>query len=174
MCLLPSSILKWLHKTSPSLMCFFKCTRIWQLSQYNLTKLFEMKLKTIKHHQSRRTEKNKRTFGPTRYIQTKHRSLRKRLNFKTFSQVTAVQLFSGSPKITRLLIIFKISKIEHRYFYTSIKVILLRTSACFLQSSFLWSHSDKGAGTASMPFQIFPWLSRCACQQLMCIPKRCI
>lgn len=90
-----------------------------------------MKLKTIKHHQSRRTEKNKRTFGPTQYIQTKHRSLRKRLNFKTFSQVTAVQLFSGSPKITRLLIIFKISKIEHRYFYTSIKVILLRTSAAY-------------------------------------------
>ena len=27
---------------------FFKCTRIWQLSQYNLTKLFWMKLKTTK------------------------------------------------------------------------------------------------------------------------------
>ena len=26
--------------------CFFKCTLLWQLSQYNLTKLFQMKLKT--------------------------------------------------------------------------------------------------------------------------------
>ena len=36
---LPSSILKWLHKNSPVLI-FFKCTLTWQLSQYNLTKLF--------------------------------------------------------------------------------------------------------------------------------------
>ena len=29
---------------------FLKCVLIWQLSQYNLTKLFQMKLKTTKHH----------------------------------------------------------------------------------------------------------------------------
>ena len=29
---------------------FFKCMLIWQLSQYNLTKLFHMKLKTTKHY----------------------------------------------------------------------------------------------------------------------------
>ena len=36
---------------------FFKCTLIWQLSQYNLTKLFQMKLKTTKHYYSHCTEK---------------------------------------------------------------------------------------------------------------------
>ena len=29
---------------------FFKCMLLWQLSQYNLTKLFWMKLKTTKHY----------------------------------------------------------------------------------------------------------------------------
>ena len=37
----PSSTVKWPHKNSPILM-FFKCMLIWQLSQYNLTKLFQV------------------------------------------------------------------------------------------------------------------------------------
>ena len=45
---LPSSILKWLHKCSLILINFFKYTLIRQLSQYNLTNLFQMKLKTSK------------------------------------------------------------------------------------------------------------------------------
>ena len=46
----PSSILKWLHKNSPILISFsfFKCMLIGQLSQYSLTKLFRMMLKTTK------------------------------------------------------------------------------------------------------------------------------
>ena len=47
---LPSSMLKWLHKNSPILVSFFKCTLIWQLSQCSLTKSFWMKLKTTKHY----------------------------------------------------------------------------------------------------------------------------
>ena len=47
---------------------FFKCTLIWQLSQYNVTKLFHMKLKTTKRHYSHHIEnmeKNpKELFGP--------------------------------------------------------------------------------------------------------------
>ena len=45
---LSSSVLKWLHKNSPILISFFKCMLTWQLSQYNLTNLFQMKLKTTK------------------------------------------------------------------------------------------------------------------------------
>ena len=45
-CFLPSSIWKWLYKNSPILISFFKCTLMWQLSQYKQTKLFWMKLKT--------------------------------------------------------------------------------------------------------------------------------
>ena len=45
---LPSSILKWPQKNSSTLMTFLKCTLIWQLSQYSLTKFFQMKLKTTK------------------------------------------------------------------------------------------------------------------------------
>ena len=47
---LPSSTLKWVHKNSPVLLFFVKSMLIWQLSQYNLTKLFRMKLKTTKHY----------------------------------------------------------------------------------------------------------------------------
>ena len=36
---------------------FFKCTLIWQLSQYNLTNLFRMKWETAKCCQSHHTEK---------------------------------------------------------------------------------------------------------------------
>ena len=50
--LLPSSILKWPHKSSPILISFFKCTLIGQLSQYNLTKLFLMKFKTSKRYET--------------------------------------------------------------------------------------------------------------------------
>ena len=45
--LLSSSILKWLHKHSPVLI-IFKCMLIWQLFWYNLSKLFQMKLKINK------------------------------------------------------------------------------------------------------------------------------
>ena len=37
---------------------FFNCMLIWQLSEYNLTKLFQMKLKTAKHYLSHSMEKN--------------------------------------------------------------------------------------------------------------------
>ena len=62
---LPSSILKWLHKNSPIFIRVFKCMLIWQLSQYNLTKLFWMKLKTTKDYYSHLTENTKQTFWPT-------------------------------------------------------------------------------------------------------------
>ena len=61
---LPFSILKWLHKNSPILICFFICTLIQQLSQHNLTKLFRMKLKTTKCYESHLMKK-KQTFWPT-------------------------------------------------------------------------------------------------------------
>ena len=54
---LPSSILKWLHKNSILMFFFSKCTPMWQLSQYNLTKLYWIKLKTIKHYYSYLVEK---------------------------------------------------------------------------------------------------------------------
>ena len=59
---LPSSPLKWLHKNSPILVGFFKCMLIWQLTQYNLTKLFQMELKAAKHYWSHSTEKNGMNF----------------------------------------------------------------------------------------------------------------
>ena len=71
---LPSLILKWLHKNSPILI-FFKCMLIWQLTQYNLTKLFQMKLKTTRCYLSHLCrEKTKCTFWPTHYSWSCHRS----------------------------------------------------------------------------------------------------
>ena len=49
---LPLSILKWLHKNSPTLKFFFNCMLTGQMSQYNLTKLLQMKLKTTKHYKA--------------------------------------------------------------------------------------------------------------------------
>ena len=44
-----SLLLQWPYKNSPILSFFFKCMLRWQLSQYSLTKLFQMKLRTTKH-----------------------------------------------------------------------------------------------------------------------------
>ena len=43
---------------------------LWQLSQYHLTKLFWMKVKTTKHYKSLRTEKTKLPFWPTLNVLT--------------------------------------------------------------------------------------------------------
>ena len=48
--------------------CFLKCTLTKQLSQYNLIKLFQMKLKTTKYHQIYLTEKAKLTFQPIQHV----------------------------------------------------------------------------------------------------------
>ena len=60
-----SSILKWLHKNSPIFDVFFNSLWLWQLSQYNLTKLFQMKFKDNKALLEPSMEKNKWTFWPT-------------------------------------------------------------------------------------------------------------
>ena len=46
---------------------FFKCTLIWQLPQYNLTKFFQINLKTTKYYYNHHMEKIKHTFWPTQY-----------------------------------------------------------------------------------------------------------
>ena len=58
-------MLKWLLKNLLILMFFFKCLVIWQLSQYNQTKLFWMKFKTTKCYYSHLMEKTKQTIWPT-------------------------------------------------------------------------------------------------------------
>ena len=42
---------------------FFKCTLIGQLLQYNVTKLFQIKLKTTEHYQSHLMDKNQMNFS---------------------------------------------------------------------------------------------------------------
>ena len=50
-CFFPSIFsLKTATQNSLILILFFNARLIWQLSQYNLTKLFQMKLKTTKHY----------------------------------------------------------------------------------------------------------------------------
>lgn len=63
-------ILKWLQKKSPILIHFLKCTLIWQLSWYNLTKLFLMKLKTSTT-QAIYGKKWNELFWPTQWIGNK-------------------------------------------------------------------------------------------------------
>ena len=46
----------------------FKYTLLWQLSQYNLTKLFRMKLKTTKHYQSHLRGENVADIWSTQYL----------------------------------------------------------------------------------------------------------